>query len=58
MVAYCVVVVIDIALLPVFCIVGVATWEMANSATVEDSLVAWVAMAFTVVGLVTENGLL
>ena len=52
------VVVIDMALLPLFWIVGVATWETTNSVTLEVSRVVCVAIAFTVVGLVTENGLL
>ena len=50
MVASGVVVVIDMALLPLFCIVGVATCIIASSATAEDGKAAWVAIAFTVVG--------
>ena len=56
MVAPTVVVVMDTALLPLFCMVGVSTWGMTNSATTEDGKFGLVAIAFTVVGLVTENG--
>ncbi len=49
------VVVIDMALLPLFCIVGLATWEMANSATEEVARTLWVAMALMVAGEVTEK---
>ena len=58
MVASGVSVVIDMALLPLFWIVGVATWEMANSATSELGKSVRMAKAFTVVGVVTEKGAL
>ena len=58
MVAPGVSVVMDMALLPLFWIVGVATCEMTNSFTAEDALPGLTAMAFTVVVLLTENVLL
>ena len=58
MVASGVVVVMEMELLPLFWMVGVATWVIANSATAEDSQVACVAIALTVVVLVTEKGTL
>ena len=50
--------VIEIALLPLFCMVGVATCVISSVATSELGKVVWVAIALMVVGEVTENGVL
>ena len=56
MIAPSVSVVMETALLPLSWIIGVATWVITSSVTTEGSNTPWVAIAFTVVGAVTENG--
>ena len=48
--------VIEIALLPLFCIVGVATWVMASETTALSPKPDKLEIAFTVVGVLTPNG--
>ena len=48
--------VIEIALLPLFLMVGLATCVISSVATSELGKVVWVAIALIVVGEVTENG--
>ena len=47
--------VMETALLPLFCIVGVATWLMVSVPISELGKPVRVAMAFTVVEVVTEK---
>ena len=48
--------VMEMALLPLFCIIGVATWLMVKIPTSESGKLARVAIAFIVVELVAKKG--